>query len=61
MKPVSPERKPPAMKASVRKRPDSAKLSAVESSGLTTSTEVTNTTIASGIRMTRIVLNWRRR
>ena len=30
-------------------------------SGFTTSVEVTNTTMASGIRITAIVLNWRRR
>ena len=33
--------------------------SARRRSGLTTSVDVTNTTIASGIRITAIVLNWR--
>jgi hypothetical protein len=61
MKPVKPDRKQPAMKARVRKSPDSKNERASEPSGLSTSVEVTNTTIASGIRMTPIVLNWRRR
>jgi hypothetical protein len=43
----------PAMKASVRNSPDSKKLRASVPSGFRISVEVTNTTIASGIRMTR--------
>ena len=70
MKPVRPDRTQPAMNASVRKRPDCANVKPAEpyvsrapslSTGFTTSVEVTNTTIASGIRITAIVLNWRRR
>ena len=67
MKPVRPDRTQPAMNASVRNEarlrrtsgPDDASGDAI--SGFTTSVDVTNTTIASGIRITAIVLNWRRR
>ena len=70
MNPVRPDITQPAMNASVRNRPDCAyvspsdpKVSRAPSlmSGFTTSVEVTNTTMASGIRITAIVLNWRRR
>ena len=57
--------KQPAMNASVRKVPDSANESAVSAtpstSGLSTSVDVTNTTTASGTRITAIVRNWRLR
>src|SRR3954452_22281273 len=62
MTPVSPESTQQAMNASVRNNPDWANVSPADAfgpavSGLTTSVEVTNTTIASGIRITAIVLN----
>ena len=63
MKPVRPDRKQPARKASVRKSPDwtwvRPPMLPRASSGLITSVEVTNTMSASGITMIAIVLNWR--
>jgi hypothetical protein len=50
---------PPATKASVRNSPDSKKLRADSPSGFRTSVEVRNTMMASGTRMTAIVLNCR--
>ena len=61
MKPVRPDMKQPAMKARVRKRPDSPKDRAVEPSGLRISVEVRKTRTASGMRMMAMVRNWRRR
>jgi hypothetical protein len=57
MKPVRPDSRQPARNASVRKIPDSAKLSALSPSGFNTSVDVRNTTNTSGIRMRPIVLN----
>ncbi len=61
MKPVRPDMKQPRMNASVRNAPDSTKERASEPSGFFTATDVTNTMIASGIRITTIVWNCRRR
>ena len=65
MKPVRPDSTHPAMNARVRNMPGLPNVRPEtrlgDSSGLNTSVDVTNTTIASGIRMTAIVLNWRRR
>ena len=65
MNPVSPERTQPAMNANVRKVPDSTWVRpgdpAGNAIGFNTSVDVTNTTMPSGMRMTAIVLNWRRR
>ncbi len=64
-KPVSPDSAHPAMNASVRKMPDCANVSPDDPptaiAGFTTSVDVTKTTIASGIRITAMVLNCRRR
>ena len=49
------------MNASVRHVPACPKLSASLPSGFLIAVEVRNTMIASGTRMTAIVLNWRRR
>ncbi len=64
MNPVRPDSTQPATNARVRNRPDCANDSPEDAlgpatSGLTTSVEVTNTTMPSGTRMTAIVLNWR--
>ena len=64
MNPVRPESMQPAMNASVRKVPDWTNVRPDDafgdaSSGFVTSVEVTNTTTASGIRITAIVLNCR--
>ena len=59
MKPVRPDMKQPARNARVRNRPDSKNERASVPSGLSTATEVTKTTIASGTRMNPIVRNWR--
>ena len=61
MKPVSPDMRQPARKASVRKMPDWTKDRASVPSGLSTAVDVTNTTITSGMRMNPIVRNWRLR
>jgi hypothetical protein len=61
MNPVRPERKHPATNAIVRNRPDSTTDNATLPSGARTSVEVRYTTTTRGIRMTRIVRNWRRR
>jgi len=61
MKPVRPDRMQPAMKASVRNRPDWKKLRATVSSGFNTSVEVRNTMIATGTTMMAIVRNCRLR
>ena len=74
MNPVSPDITQPAMNASVRNSPEAAKESPDEASsgftptranasrsGLATSVAVANTMIASGMRITAIVLNWRLR
>ena len=61
MKPVSPDIKQPARNASVRNRPEEKNESASVPSGLSTAVEVKNTTAISGIRMSAMVLNWRRR
>ena len=59
MKPVRPDMRQPAMNASVRYPPDSAKLSASTPLGLSTAADVTKTMIASGMRMYPMVRNWR--
>ena len=59
MKPVRPDKRQPATKASVRNVPDSANDSASTPLGFSTATDVTNTMIASGMRMYPIVRNWR--
>ena len=64
MNPVRPESRQPATNASVRNRPDWANVRPDDAfgparSGLVTSVDVTNTTTASGIRITAIVLNCR--
>ena len=61
MKPVNPDRKAPAMNASVRNRPDWACVSATTPSGSTISVDVRNTIAATGIMITAMVLNCRRR
>ncbi len=43
----------------MRNVPDSPNVKAFDPSVLSIATEVTNTTAASGTRMTAIVLNWR--
>ena len=59
--PVSPDAPQPKRNASVRHRPDWKKVSAVEPSPFLTATDVTKTTIASGMRMKPTVRNWRLR
>ena len=61
MKPVRPDMKQPATNASVRNVPDWANDSASVPSSFLTAADVTNTTTASGTRITPIVLNCRRR
>ena len=61
MKPVRPDITQPTMKAKVRYRPDSTNDRAWEPSGRSTSVEVTNTTMASGTRITAMVTNCRLR
>ncbi len=62
MKPVAPEAQQPRMNASVRHVPAKPKLSAsLVPPGFLMAVEVMKTMIASGTRMTPIVLNWRRR
>ena len=64
MKPVRPDMKQPATKATVRHSPDWANDRATPPptrSGLTTSVAVKNTTTTSGRRMSAMVLNWRAR
>ena len=61
MNPVRPDMTQPAMNASVRKTPDAMRLNPISVPGLYTSVAVANTMIASGMRMTAIVLNWRLR
>ena len=57
MKPVRPDMTQPRMNASVRYIPDSPNDSAFSSFGFTTATDVRNTTAASGMRISAIVLN----
>ena len=63
MYPVSPDIRQPATNASVRAMPDTAKLRPplppTKPSGFATSVDVTKTTIERGMRITRIVRNWR--
>ena len=59
MKPVSPDKKQPSTKRRVRNPPDSANVNATPPSACFTAVDVANTTIASGTRMTAIVLNCR--
>jgi hypothetical protein len=59
MKPVRPDITQPRMNAPVRKPPDCAYDSAVSPVAFFTAVDVRNTTTASGMRMTTIVLNWR--
>ena len=61
MKPVSPERNAPAIKANVRQAPDSPYVSATAPLGLTVLVDVRNTITTSGTRMSRMVLNCRLR
>ena len=57
MKPVRPDMTQPRMNASVRYIPDSPNDRAFSSFGFTTATDVRNTTAASGMRISAIVLN----
>ena len=57
MNPVNPDMKHPARNASVRNVPDCANDNAVVWSGFNTRVDVTKTMIASGMRITAIVLN----
>ena len=57
MKPVRPDMKHPRTNASVRQIPDCAYDSASTPLSFLIAVDVTNTTIASGTRMTAIVLN----
>ena len=59
MKPVRPDRKQPSTNAPVRKPPDAANDNATPPSARFTAVDVRNTTIASGTRITPIVLNCR--
>ncbi len=61
MKPVNPDRNAPAMNAIVRNRPDWALVSATTPSGSTILVDVRNTIAATGIMITAMVLNCRRR
>jgi hypothetical protein len=61
MNPVRPDKRPPAMNASVRHVPDSANDSASTPLGFSTATDVRKTTTASGTTMKPIVRNWRLR
>ena len=61
MKPVRADRNAPATNANVRNVPDCTFVNATTPSGWTTFVDVRNTIAATGIMMTAIVLNWRRR
>ena len=60
-KPMAPENRQPIRKATVRQKPDWAKVRAVSPSGLSTAVDVANTMRASGITIIPMVRNWRLR